>query len=524
MDGDGKPDLVTANFNANTVSVLKNTSSGGNVSFAAKTDFITGNNPSHLSIDDLDGDGKPELIVVNSGSNSVSILKNTSTGVNISFAAKNDFATGSTPMKVSSVDLDGDKKPDLAIANNGTNTVSILKNTSIGGNISFSPKTEFTAGNGPYSIFVADIDGDNKPDLAVANGSPTLADNKVSVLRNTSNGGNISFASKAEFIAGSNQHGIVINDLDGDGKPDMAIPNNFDNKISVLKNTSVAGTISFASTVEFATKSRPNDIAAGDLDGDGKPDLVVADEFPVIAVFQNKANEPNIISFTPGFATPGSTITINGTNFTGANAVSIGGAAAASFNVVSATKITAVVGAGVAPGNVTVTTPYGTTSFSGFSISGPPVISSFAPASGAIGTTVNISGSNFNSTPAQNIVYFGSVMAPVSAATTTSLTVTVPPGGDYNYISVTDLTTGLTAFSAKHFVVTFVSNGNPAFAAGVDFSTGPINQYIAIGDIDGDGEPDLAISNDLTGSGNYAISILRNTSLPGGVSFATALI
>jgi len=86
-------------------------------------------------------------------------------------------------------------------------------------------------------------------------------------------------------------------------------------------------------------------------------------------------------------------------------------------------------------------------------------ISSFTPTSGAIGTAVTITGTNFNTTAANNIVWFGATKATVTAATATSLSVTVPTGANYQPITVTNVTTGLTAYSAAPFNITFGSTG-----------------------------------------------------------------
>jgi hypothetical protein len=78
----------------------------------------------------------------------------------------------------------------------------------------------------------------------------------------------------------------------------------------------------------------------------------------------------------------------------------------------------------------------------------PPTIGSFTPTSGTIGTSVTIVRTNFSTTPANDIVYFGAVRATVSAATHTSLTVTVPAGATYQPITVTR--NNLTAYSCNH--------------------------------------------------------------------------
>src|SRR5471030_1472542 len=76
-----------------------------------------------------------------------------------------------------------------------------------------------------------------------------------------------------------------------------------------------------------------------------------------------------------------------------------------------------------------------------------PTITSFTPASGPVGTSVTITGTNFNATAANNIVFFGATMATVTAASTTSLTVTVPAGATYQPISVLNGATALTGYS-----------------------------------------------------------------------------
>src|SRR6187551_3045941 len=79
---------------------------------------------------------------------------------------------------------------------------------------------------------------------------------------------------------------------------------------------------------------------------------------------------------------------------------------------------------------------------------GQPTISSFTPSSGPLGTSVSITGTNFNAVPANNIVYFGAVKATVTSGSTTNLTVTVPAGATYNPISILDNSTGLMAYSS----------------------------------------------------------------------------
>ena len=513
IDGDGKPDLTVTNSGSGTISIFKNTSTGSAISFAAKLDYPTGSTPFGVVIGDVDGDGKPDIAVTNYNSNSISILKNTTTGGTISFAAKEDYATGSTPYGIAIGDVNGDDKADLAVANYSSYTVSVFRNTGSSGTVSFAAKLDYPTGNTPYSIAIGDIDSDGKSDLVVANSSS----NTVSVLKNTGSSGTVSFAAKTDFPTGTTPYSVAINDLDGDGKPDLATANYSSNTISILGNITSSGTISFISKADFIVGVNPYGIAIGDIDGDGKPDITATNYASnTISVLRNQTDAPYINSFTPSTGPIGTIITITGKSFTGATAVSIGGMAATSFTVVSDTQITAVVAA-VTGGSVTVTTPKGTGTLGGF-YNGPD-ITSFSPASGPIGTTVTITGTNFSPTVTDNTVYFGAVKAIVSAATASSLTVTVPTSATYQPVSVT--VGNLTAYAGKPFIVTFPSNGagftGNSFTEKTDFAAGSSPRNVAVSDFDGDGKSEMAVVN----VNSNTVSIFRNTGTGGNTSFAT---
>lgn len=272
LDGDGKLDFAVTNFWNDTVSVFRNTSTSGTISFAVKLDYTTGVYPADIAIDDLDEDGKPEIIVDTQDDNTISVFRNTSSIGSISFAAKVGFATGIDPADIAIDDLDGDGKAELIVANYGDTTVSILRNTCTTGTISFSAKMDFITGNYPFGLAIGDLNGDGKPDLATS--SPY--DSDISVLKNMSVSGTLSFDTKVNYSTGSAPYSLSVSDLDGDGKLDVAVANYNSNTVSVLKNVSTSGAISLSPKVDFVTGTNPMSISNGDLDGDSKPEIVVA--------------------------------------------------------------------------------------------------------------------------------------------------------------------------------------------------------------------------------------------------------
>ncbi len=240
---DNKLDLAVSNYNSKSVSVFLNITvpDASIPSFASRIDFSTGNNISSVAIGDLNGDGNPDLAATNYLYNTVSVFLNTTAaGVLVpSFSAPIDFATGVSPRTVAIGDLNGDSKPDLAVANENSNTISVLLNTTTPGasTPSFSDASNLTTGNNPFTVAISDLNFDDNSDLLVTN----LNSNTVSVFSNTTTPGasTPSFSAQSDLITGSNPRGLAISDLNGDGKSDVTVTNQNSSTISVFLNTSI---------------------------------------------------------------------------------------------------------------------------------------------------------------------------------------------------------------------------------------------------------------------------------------------
>ena len=166
-------DVVVANAGGSVAVIID-----GNQAAAS---FAAGTNSRSVAAGDLNHDGHVDLVVANAGSNDVSVLLGLGGG-NADFAAATSFAAGSSPWSVALGDLDGDGDLDAVTANSGSNNVSILLGTGLGG---FAAATNLlTGGSNPQSVAIGDFNNDAVLDLAVAN----FGSGDVSVLLGTGGG------------------------------------------------------------------------------------------------------------------------------------------------------------------------------------------------------------------------------------------------------------------------------------------------------------------------------------------------
>lgn len=304
FDGDGKADVAVGiydNGSGNKVRILRNIGSPGNLQFDTPFDLTTGSGPERMAAGDLDNDGKPDLVVANPGNSTLTIFRNVSTPGSLSFATVQTLFFP-TPHQVVIADFDGDGKPDLIVTSNSGRLVSVFHHASDPNTIAFDSRTDFSLESYPNQLAVADIDGDGKPDILV----PLQNTSNLWIYRNTSSPGTVGAQTVSPFVTGTSPEGIAVGDLNADGRIDILVPSVATNSLAVFTNGSSPGSSLSLSRKDWPTGAGPGAVAVGDLNRDGLPDVVVANGGAnTITIFRNTSSS-GVIDLTaqPDLATP----------------------------------------------------------------------------------------------------------------------------------------------------------------------------------------------------------------------------
>ncbi|PYJ97759.1 MAG: VCBS repeat-containing protein [Verrucomicrobia bacterium] len=479
FNGDGKPDLAVANFISGDVSVLLGKGDG---TFQAAVNYVAGIYPVSVAVGDFNDDGRPDLVVANEESDNVSVLLAKGDGI---FQAAVNYCAGAGPRSVAVGDFNKDGKTDLIVANWFSHHVSMLLGKGDG---TFQSAVNYTAGSSPVSVSVADFNGDGKPDLAVANDgwAPDYSESGISVLLGDGDAvverrygsvsvllgkGDATFQTAVNYRVSGSPVSIAAADFDGDGKPDLAVANQNSTNSSGSGNVSVLlgrGDGTFQTSVNYGVGTNPVSIAAADFNGDGKPDLVVANG-----------------------GTPGSLPPLEGG---GTGIPSDFGSVSILSGNGDGTFQTAV---NFRAGNFPVSVAVGDFNGDGkpdlvvanngtqYNYSGNGVSVLFGRGDGTFPTLVN----------------YGVGKHPVSVA------VADFNGDDKADIAVAELHSG--------DISVLTGNGDGIFQAPVNYAAGG-PWFQAVGDFNGDGKPDIAVANLNLGT----VSVLLNISIAPGIDFA----
>jgi hypothetical protein len=255
LNGDTKPDLVTANEFNKQVTILVGDGAGN---FAVSSTMATSSIPFALVLGDFNGDTKLDL-AVSLDSTTVSLYLGTGSAT---FSGPTSFTVGTNPLRLVSADFNNDGKLDLATGNDGSNTISILLGNGSGG---FAPTTSI-ANVRPASLVVADFNHDNKPDIAAAN----FVNNKVTVMLGDGAGG---FGPLNHFDGGSSLQGIASADFNNDTNPDIVVTNNECCNPAFVAVLLGNGSGSFGAPTKFSTPLSPFAVVTGDFNGDSNADV-----------------------------------------------------------------------------------------------------------------------------------------------------------------------------------------------------------------------------------------------------------
>lgn len=298
VNRDGFPDLIVTNtYYSDTVGVLLGKGDGTFWNGVAKY-ASGGDSPSSIVAVDLNHDGKLDLVVLNqhpcytcSGDGDVAVLLGSGKGAfrhAVTYDSGGQGGTGPIPGGLAVADVNGDGKLDVVVMNcasrdssgcgNGDGVVGVLLGNGDG---TFKPVVTYDSGSpGGGSLAVADVNGDQKPDILVTNGCPigNCLPAQIGVLLNNGNG---TFKNSVNYAAtGWAAAQIAVADLNGDGKPDVVVGGcgaincfDADGVVTVLLGK---GDGTFQAPVGFDSGGeRVDGIAIADIDGDGKLDVVV---------------------------------------------------------------------------------------------------------------------------------------------------------------------------------------------------------------------------------------------------------
>ena len=291
FNNDGNLDVATSNAGNNTATVLLGSPTGALTLQAAQA---TGTNPIALVTTDVNSDGNPDLVAFDSPTATTGevdvILGNGDGTLQVAQASSQAFKPGTL---AAVADFNRDGKPDIALTQQNTNLASVLLNNTLPTQYpdgrSFAAEHNLANGYGNFadSVAVGDFNKDGLLDIAVS----YLQDNSVRVLLNNGTGAS-NFNTATVYPVGNQPYSVVSGDLNGDGYPDLvAVNSNISSPvgtISVLLNNK-NGT--FAPAVTYNVGKQPYQVAIGDINGDGIPDLAVTnyDDNSVSILFGSKA-------------------------------------------------------------------------------------------------------------------------------------------------------------------------------------------------------------------------------------------
>ncbi len=302
LNSDGKPDLVMSKFSAaSDIMIMMNTTDPATpdvVTFTKELHSV-GFSTDHITCSDVDGDGRPDLILTKGGStnrNAVFLMLNKSTATSIILNAPFTLSldAGHVATQANVRDLNGDGRPELIVTNTTTNVIYIFQNDPskpLGANPFLSPPTKIAVDgvSNTYGLDVQDMDGDGLPDIVV---SPISSSDHFIMLNKSSS--TIAFADAQKITVPGELRNLTTADLNNDGKHDLISTSTNTNRALVVMNNSTPGNLQFSAPITLTTDNGPWGVSVSDIDGDTYPDIMVSHQLTAtVNVFLHDGNNAN---------------------------------------------------------------------------------------------------------------------------------------------------------------------------------------------------------------------------------------
>jgi len=266
FDGNGELDVATGD-QAGSVRVLSDDGTPATAVLAPAGAYEVGVSNPRVHLTDLGGDGRPDIVLAERSDGRVAVLKNTGTGF-----APATYATCPRPSSLTSGDFNNDGRRDIVTVSYDFSSLSLLLGQAGGG---LAAPITFTAGTGVQDVTTTDVTGDGIDDVAY------VVTGKVVWRKGVGFNG---LGNPVSIVAGgADLTGIAAADLTGDGRPELAVVGPHENIVRVLLNQS--GT--YTTWLNLATDPAPNTVDVGDIDHDGKVDIVVGTQQGAVDVFMN---------------------------------------------------------------------------------------------------------------------------------------------------------------------------------------------------------------------------------------------